>query len=94
MCIRDRLWVFEKHQQLPHRHAPAFIRHVLDTFRQGALTAIEAAEQLDLSSSRLYALATDYARARAQRQGARWLPGTSGGDHAAPWPQPVVERCV
>jgi len=85
------LWVFEKHQQLPHRHAPAFIRHILDAFRQGALTAVEAAEQLDLSPSRLYALATNYARARAQRQGARWLPGRSGGDHAAPWPQPVVE---
>jgi len=85
------LWAFEKHQQLPHRHAPAFIRHVLDAFRQGKLTAIEAAEQLDLSTSRLYVLATDYARARAQRQGPHWLPGGSGGDHAAPWPQPVVD---
>ena len=26
------LHVFEKHQQLFHRHAPAFIRHVLDSF--------------------------------------------------------------
>lgn len=85
------LRTFEKHQQLPHRHAPAFIRHVLDAFRQGDLTARAAAEQLDLSPSRLYALATAYARARAQRRGARWQPGSSGGDHAAPWPQPVVE---
>jgi hypothetical protein len=85
------LRVFEKHQQLPHRHAPAFIRHVLDSFRQRALTAREAAAQLGLSPSRLYALATAYGRARSQRRGNHWLPGRSGGDHAAPWPQPVLD---
>jgi hypothetical protein len=85
------LRVFEKHQQLPHRHAPAFIRQVLDDFGQRLLTALEAAEQLGLSPSRLYALATAYGRARAQGQGAHWLPGRSGGDHAVPWPQPVLD---
>lgn len=85
------LCVFEKHQQLLHRHAPSFIRHVLDAFRQRALSPSEAAEQLSLSRSRLYALSTEYLRARAQKQGVHWTPGRSGGDHSAPWPQPVLD---
>ena len=78
------VWVFEKHQQLRHRHAPSFIRHVLDTFWQGTLSASEAAEQLGLSRSRLYGLATAYLCARAQKQGAHWTPGGSGGDPLRP----------
>ena len=85
------LCVFEKHQQLIHRHAPAFIRHVLETFRQGALTATQAARQLSLSPSRLYALATAYRLARSKKQASLWTPGASGGDHAAAWPQPVLD---
>ena len=84
------LCVFEKHQQLLHRHAPAFIRHVLDSFRQHTLRATQAAEQLGLSPSRLYALTTAYNTARARKQTPLWTPGTSGGDHAAAWPQPVL----
>ena len=85
------LSVFEKHQQLLHRHAPSFIRHVFAAFRQQTLTATEAARQLGLSRSRLYALSTSYLRACAKKQEHLWLTGTSGGDHAKPWPQPVVE---
>jgi len=85
------LCAFEKHQQLRHRHAPSFIRHVLDTFRQRTLSAAQAAEQLGLSRSHLYTLSTAYLRARAQQQAALWIPGGSGGDHSAPWPQPVVD---
>jgi hypothetical protein len=85
------LCVFEKHQQLLHRHAPSFIRHVLDAFRQRTLNASEAAAQLGLSPSRLYALATEHLRARAQKPAAHWMPGTSGGDHSTPWPQPVMD---
>jgi hypothetical protein len=85
------LCVFEKHQQLLHRHAPSFIRHVLDAFGRQALNAAEAAEQLGLSPSRLYALSTEYLRARVQKRGSLWTPGSSGGDHAAPWPQPVLD---
>ena len=81
----------EKYQQLRHRHAPAFVRHVLDAFRQFKLTASAAATQLGLSRSRLYALRTAYLRARAKRQGATWTPAASGGDHATPWPQPVLD---
>ena len=85
------LRVFEKHQQLLHRHAPAFIRHVLDSFRQHTLSAAQAAAQLGLSPSRLYALASVYNTARARQPSSLWTPGTSGGDHATAWPQPVVE---
>ena len=63
---------------------------MLDTFRQRKLTATQAAAQLGLSPSRLYALSTAYLRARAQKQGPHWLPGRSGGNHAPPWPQPVL----
>ena len=85
------LHVFEKHQQLIHRHAPSFIRHVLESFRQHTLTATQAAHQLSLSPSRLYALATAYRRARCNKQERLWTPGASGGDHAKPWPQPVLD---
>jgi hypothetical protein len=81
----------EKHQQLLHRHAPSLIRHVLEAFRQRSLTAIEAARQLGLSRSRLYALSTAYSRARSNKQEPLWIPGASGGDHSKPWPQPVLD---
>jgi hypothetical protein len=89
--IARNLRVFEKHQQLIHRHAPAFIRHVLERFRLHTLDARQATEQLGLSRSRLYALATAYNTARARKQAPLWTPGVSGGDHATTWPQPVVE---
>jgi hypothetical protein len=85
------LCVFEKHQQLIHRHPPAFIRHVLERFRLHTLDATQAADQLGLSRSRLYALATACNTARARQQAPLWTPGTSGGDHATPWPPSVVE---
>ena len=88
--MADRLRAFEKHQQLFHRQAPAFIRAVLATFRKGTLKAAVAADQFGLSRSRLYALATGYGRATARKQGPGWRPGRSGGDHATPWPQPVL----
>jgi hypothetical protein len=43
------LLVFEKHQQLIHRHTPSFIRDVLDRFRQRPLTADQATDQLGIS---------------------------------------------
>jgi len=89
--VAHSLRVFEKHQQLIHRHAPAFIRHVLERFRLHTLDTAQATEQLGLSRSRLYALASAYNTARARQQAALWTPGVSGGDHAATWPQPVVD---
>jgi hypothetical protein len=64
---------------------------VLERFRLHTLDATQAADQLDLSRSRLYALATAYNTARARQPAPLWTPGASGGDHAAPWPPPVVE---
>jgi hypothetical protein len=89
--LARNLSVFEKHQQLVHRHAPTFIRHVLERFRLHTLDAAQATDQLGLSRSRLYALATAYNSARARPQAPLWTPGASGGDHAVPWPPPVVE---
>ena len=86
-----RPWALENYQQLSHRHAPAFVRHVLAAFRRRSLTAPEAADQLGLSRSRLYTVYADYLRACAHQQAGRWLPGTSGGDHATAWPQPVTD---
>lgn len=74
-----------------HRHAPSFIRDVLENFRQRTLTAEAAADQLGLARSQLYALANSYLRARAKKQAHLWQPGASGGNHAKPWPQPVLE---
>src|SRR6185437_8912971 len=85
------LRVFEKHQQLFHRHAPSFIRHVLDAFHRRTLSAADAAGQLGLSSSRLYALSARHLRARTQKKGGDWVPGISGGDRSSPWPQPVLD---
>ena len=81
----------ENYQQLSHRHAPSFIRDVLEAFSQGTLKAAWAADQLGLSRSRVYAIGTAYRRARAQKQGSLWIPGCSGGDHATAWPQAVVD---
>lgn len=64
---------------------------MLNRFQQQTLTATQAAEQLGLSPSRLYALSTAYNTARAQKQKPLWAPGLSGGDHAKPWPQPVLD---
>ena len=80
----------ENYQQLAQRHAPAFIRHVLEAFWQRTLTTAQAAEQLGLSRSRLYALATAYNTTRAKKSQRLWTPGASGGNHAKPWPQPVL----
>src|SRR5712672_1322106 len=80
----------EKYQQLLHRHAPSFIRHVLDGFRKLRLSATQAADQLEISRSRLYALRTEYLRACANHSAHLWVPGSSGGDHAPGWPVPVL----
>lgn len=64
---------------------------MLEAFTQRRLKAPQAADQLGISRSRLYALSTVYLRARAQKKSSDWVPGNSGGNHAAAWPQPVLE---
>jgi hypothetical protein len=51
---------------------------VLEAFRQCTVTATQAADQLGLSRSRLYALSTAYLCARAKKQQQLWVPGASG----------------
>jgi hypothetical protein len=89
------LLAFEKkHQQLRYRHAPTFIRHVLEAFRKQKISANQAAGQLGLSRSRIYVLLTGYLRARSNKQEHLWRPGGSGGDHAKAWPAPVVALLI
>jgi len=88
-CAR-RAYVLEKYQQLLHRHAPSFIRHVLEGFRKWRLSASEAADQLQISRSRLYGLRTEYLKACANKTAPVWVPGGSGGDHTPAWPAPVL----
>jgi len=84
-------YVLEKYPQLSNRHAPSFIRHLLAAFRQHSLTATEAAQQLDVTSSPLYTLSTIYLRACARKKAHLWIPGISGGDHTIPWPELVTD---
>jgi hypothetical protein len=70
--------------------AAPFVRHVLDNYRQGLLSASDAAQELQLSRSRFYQLYSDYLRACAQRKADTWQPGLSGGDHHPNWPVEVT----
>jgi hypothetical protein len=76
---------------LLHRCAAPLIRHVFAQFRSGVFNAIQAREQLDLSKTRFYKLYADYLRACARHSQQDWVPGLSGGDHIAPWPDKVTE---
>ena len=61
------------------------------SFRKHTLTAAEAADQLGISQSRFYALSTNYLVACARKNQQVWIPGISGGDHAADWPEAVTD---
>lgn len=54
------------------------------------LSATEAADQLEVSRSRLYGLRTEYLKACANKTAHTWVPGGSGGNHTAAWPAPVL----
>jgi len=64
---------------------------VLSAFWQHSLTATQAATELGISRSRLYALSTDFLRARTLKKKDLWIPGTSGGDHTPLWPEPITD---
>jgi len=81
----------EKQQpQLAHRLAPPLIRDVLESFRQQQRSAAAAAQELELSRRGFYKLWSRYLAAYGPRQHQDWVPGTSGGNHARPWPAEVV----
>lgn len=62
---------------------------MLGGFRAGQLKAHMAAKKLGLSRSRFYELYSDYLKACAYHQQAKWTPSVSGGDHAPDWPAQV-----
>ena len=64
---------------------------MLASYQQQSLTAAQAAEQLGLSRSRFYTLATACLQATTHSPTTLWTPGTSGGNHATAWPSPVTE---
>jgi hypothetical protein len=61
------------------------------SFRQHLVNATQAAEELDISISRFYSLSADYLLACARKKARVWIPGISGGNHSAAWPQPVID---
>ncbi len=70
--------------------AAPLIRHILAEHRAERLSAQEAAKELKLSPSRFYALYSQYLRACNEGTSHEWVPGVSGGDHAADWPPEVT----
>lgn len=52
---------------------------------------VAAAEELQISRTRLYELYSQYLDACAHGGPERWAPGSSGGDHRPAWPPQVVE---
>lgn len=80
----------EKHyRQLPLRVGAPLIREILASFRRGDVTAVAAAHTLGLGRTRFYELYTNYLGACAHHRQDSWVPGSSGGDHAAQWPSGV-----
>lgn len=67
-----------------------FIRHLLAAFRQGEVSAREAAQELQLAHTRFYELYGAYLAACAQGQSSTWSPGSSGGRHRPLWPDEVT----
>ena len=78
----------DEKDQLKHRCGTPLIQHLLSEFRAGHLKAEAAYRELGLSRSRFYELYHDYLAAGLQRN-QQWVPRSSGGNHARPWPVEV-----
>jgi hypothetical protein len=81
----------EKYQQLHHRLASPFIRHVLELLRQHRISTREAAAELEVSPRRACDLHAKYLKAYALGKHRDWQPGRSGGNHAPAWPPAVCD---
>ena len=53
----------------------------------GEIEFAQAMAELQVGKTRLYELKASFLAARAAGAADSWVPGTSGGDHAAPWPE-------
>ena len=80
-----------KKSQLNNRLAPPMVREVLAQFRNQEIKVDVAANRLGLSPSGFYNLYSKYLVACAQGGARSYVPGVSGGDHAAAWPNGVME---
>ena len=69
---------------LPHVH------DVLKQVCERTITVEQACASLRIAKTRLYELRGDYLKARAAGNADTWRPGISGGNHAAPWDEPIV----
>lgn len=56
----------------------------------GILTIEQGCASLGVGKTRLYELRASYLKARALGEVEGWRPGRSGGNHAVPWDEPVV----
>ena len=79
----------KKQRQLSHRHAPHFVRHLLELHRSCQLDTSQAGEQLGVSKSQFHRLRASYLRACAGGSPARWQPQSSGGARHPQWPVPA-----
>ena len=73
-------------QQIANRLGVAHVRDTVMQLVAGSITREQAMESLEIGKTRLYELKASYLAARAKGLDGQWMPGRSGGDHAAPWP--------
>jgi transposase InsO family protein len=69
------------------------VAHVQDVLRQvcdRAITVEQACDSLGVGKTRLYELRSVYLRSRSEGLTENWRPGTSGGNHAAPWDDRIM----
>jgi transposase InsO family protein len=77
-------------KQIGSRLGLAHVHDVLKQVCERALPVEQACESLGIGKSRLYTLRGEYLKARAEGKAGIWRPSVSGGNHAAPWNEPVV----
>jgi len=77
-------------RQLSNRLCAPLVHDTLGRLCDGGMDAGEAAGKLGVSRSRLYALRTEYLLAKVEGRLQGWMPGRSGGDHAAEPPEQVA----
>ena len=76
-------------RQISNRLCSPFIHDALGCLCEGTLGAAQAAKKLGVSRSRLYAIRTEYLKAKASGTLQGWMPGLSGGDRAEGFPPEV-----
>jgi hypothetical protein len=81
----------KKYRQLHHRHAPDFVRHLLELHRREKLGTQQVCEQLGVSKSQFHRLRASYLRACAGARQQVWEPRSSGGTRHPQWPTPAQE---